>query len=99
MMEKKRLTAFALVRRIGGRRERIGQFPLSPMEGRSAEDRKRNALAMARRQLDLAVFSIGFMVRDAVCQKQGADAAKVTVSGEDGVSVEMQFYVSSVYER
>lgn len=49
-MEKKRLTAFALVRRIGERRERIGQFPLSPMEGRSAEDRKRNALAMARRQ-------------------------------------------------
>lgn len=98
-MEKKRLTAFALVRRIGGRIERIGQFPLSPMEGRSAEDRKRNALAMARRQLDLAVFALGFMVRDAVCQKQGSDAAKVTVSGEDGVSVDMQFYVDSVYER
>ena len=92
-MEKKRLTAFALVRRIGGRIERIGQFPLSPMEGRSAEDRKRNALAMARRQLYLAVFALGFMVRDAVCQKQGSDAAKVTVSGEDGVSVDMQFYV------
>ena len=92
-MEKKRLTSFALVRRIGGRIERIGQFPLSPMEGRSAEDRKRNALAMARRQLYLAVFALGFMVRDAVCQKQGSDAAKVTVSGEDGVSVDMQFYV------
>ena len=74
---EKSIKAFAILRTIGEhKREPIGMYPIEAMAGSSVAEQRRNALEIARQRMMSLAFDIGFMVRDAVCQKQGQNAAK-----------------------